>query len=231
MREGPDIARIAALIGDPARASMLVALMSGKALTVTELAAEAGVPVQTASGHLSQLDAGGLLRPRKLGRHKYFALASAEIAALLENLMNVAANAGHLRSRPGPRDETMRTARLCYNHLAGHMGVRMFDSLIEGTHIAFDGGDLRLSSSGRRIVDELGIDVAALEADRAAACRECLDWSVRRSHLAGSLGRALLTRFVELGWSRVDKGSRVVTFTPPGRVNFDKLFAVSVQEA
>ena len=127
MKEGPDISRIAALIGDPARANMLTALMSGKALTATELSQEAGITRQTASTHLAKLDEGGLLMPRKQGRHKYFSLASDDVAHVLEVLMGLAAESGHLRTRTGPRDEELRKARVCYNHLAGHMGILMYD--------------------------------------------------------------------------------------------------------
>ncbi|MFO1165925.1 MAG: winged helix-turn-helix domain-containing protein [Paracoccus sp. (in: a-proteobacteria)] len=130
MKDGPDIARVAALIGDPARANMLTALMGGRALTASELAQEAGVTAQTASSHLARLAEGGLIRQRKQGRHRYHQLASAEVAALLESLMGLAAGAGHLRRRPGPRDPAMRRARVCYDHLAGEMGTTMFESML-----------------------------------------------------------------------------------------------------
>lgn len=226
MKEGPDIARIAALIGDPARANMLVALMSGKALTATELAAEAGITAQTASSHLARLHEGGLLRPRKQGRHKYFSLASTEVASVLEALMGLAAGAGHFRNRTGPRDKALRQARICYNHLAGDMGVQMFDSLLAHDYLDLKGGQLQLTEPGRRFVAGLGIDVDKLVAGRPELCRECLDWSERRSHLAGSLGRAILTRFVELGWARVDKPTRVVTFSPSGLRQFRLMFSM-----
>jgi DNA-binding transcriptional ArsR family regulator len=225
MKEGPDIARLAAIIGDPARANMLIALMSGKALTASELAAEAGVTVQTASSHLARLHQGGLLRPRKQGRHKYFALASTEVARVLEAMMGLAASAGHLRSRTGPGDKALRTARICYNHLAGDMGVQMFDALISQGHIASGkDDDLRLTKAGKAFAAKFGIDVEDLLAGRSALCRECLDWSERRSHLAGSLGRELLARFVTLGWARIDRATRIVAFTPPGLRKFRALF-------
>lgn len=224
MKEGPDIVRIAALIGDPARANMLVALMSGKALTAAELAAEAGITAQTASSHLARLHEGGLLHPRKQGRHKYFSLASTEVAGVLEALMGLAAGAGHLRSRTGPRDKALRQARICYNHLAGDMGVQMFDSLLAQGHLAFRENELRLTGAGRDFAAAFGIAVKSLSASRSVLCRECLDWSERRSHLAGSLGRALLARFVELGWARVDKSTRIVTFTPSGLRQFRLMF-------
>ena len=148
MKEGPDIARIAALIGDPARANMLTALMSGKAVTATELAQEANVTLQTASTHLSKLDQGGLLRPRKQGRHKYFSLANDDVARVLEGLMGLAAGSGHLRSRTGPRDPALRKARVCYNHLAGDLGIRLFDSLVSRGFLQTRRGALHLSKAG-----------------------------------------------------------------------------------
>jgi len=224
MKEGPDIVRIAALIGDPARANMLTALMSGKALTATELAAEAGVTAQTASSHLARLHEGGLLQPRKQGRHKYFSLASTEVADVLESLMGLAARAGHLRSRTGPTDEALRQARICYNHLAGDMGVQMFDSLLAQGRIVAGDSQLLLTQAGRDFAVECGIDVESLTSSRSALCRECLDWSERRSHLAGSLGRAFFARFVELGWAQVDTSTRVVTFSRSGLRGFRSLF-------
>ena len=216
MKEGPDIARIAALIGDPARANMLSALMGGRALTASELAAEAGVTLPTASSHLAKLCDGGLASPRKQGRHKYFSLASDEVARVLEGLMGLAAGHGHLRSRPGPRDPALRKARVCYNHLAGDLGTRMFDSLMARGLIGRGGDDLALTPAGRAFVADFGIDLSALDAGKTRLCRECLDWSERRSHLGGSLGRALFGRMADLGWLRRVEGSRVVHFSGEG---------------
>lgn len=223
MKEGPDIAHIAALIGDPARANMLSALMSGKALTVTELAAEAGVTVQTASGHLSKLDAGGLVAPHKQGRHKYYGLSGGDVATVLEGLMGLAAGKGHLRLRTGPKDAALRKARVCYNHLAGDMGTRLYDGLLANGVLKAGADQPSLTHKGRAIVDAFGIDLAALERGRAPLCRDCLDWSERRSHLAGSLGRAFLSRFEELGWAARGGDSRVITFSRAGEAGFKEL--------
>ena len=122
MKEGPDIARLGSLIGDPARANILSALMSGKALTATELATEAGVTVQTTSSHLRKLEEADLIKQRKQGRHRYFALADADVGDLLETMMGLAARRGMLRTRTGPKDSDLRKARVCYNHLAGDRG-------------------------------------------------------------------------------------------------------------
>lgn len=224
MREGPDISQIGALVGDPARANILVALMDGRALTATELAEIAGVTAQTASAHLSKLEAGGLIRPQKQGRHKYFSLAGPKVGQLIESLSIFAADRGHLRHRPGPKDAAMRKARVCYDHLAGDLGVRMFDSMVGRNYLAFDAGKIGLAASGERFVEDMGIDLPKLRASRRPLCRCCLDWSERRDHLAGSLGAALLDTMLADGWARRDAGSRVVDFTPPGENAFLKLF-------
>lgn len=223
MKYGPDIAHIAALIGDPARANILTALMSGKALTVSELAEEAGVTLQTASFHLSKLDQGGLLRPRKQGRHKYFSLANGDVAHVLEGLMGLAAGAGHLRSQTGPKDIALRKARVCYNHLAGDMGTQFFDCNIAKGYIRSNGKDLKLTEAGKTFATDFGIDVHGLRSMKAPLCRECLDWSERRSHLAGSLGRAFLRRFEELSWAKRDQGTRIVIFSREGERKFERL--------
>ncbi len=224
MKEGPDIARVAALIGDPARANILTALMSGKALTASELAGEAGVSLQTASSHLAKLDDGRLLTARKQGRHKYFALASADVAGVLEGLMGLAAGAGHLRSRPGPKDPALRKARVCYNHLAGDMGIRLFDSLLGRAFLSVTGGSVALTDAGGAFVTDFGVDLGTLATGRAPLCRLCLDWSERRSHLAGALGRAFLGRFEESGWAERVPGSRIVRFSQRGEAAFNGAF-------
>jgi DNA-binding transcriptional ArsR family regulator len=223
MKEGPDIAHIAALIGDPARANMLTALMNGKALTATELASEAGVTVQTASSHLGKLDQGGLLRPRKQGRHKYFSIANDEVGAVLEALMGLAARSGHLRTRTGPKDAALRKARVCYNHLAGDMGTRLYDSMLRRNLLISCDSDLRLTPAGVAFSSDFGINIDQLSKAKAPLCKDCLDWSERRSHLAGSLGRAMLTQFETLGWAARDKDTRVVRFSQKGEAAFEAL--------
>jgi len=224
MKEGPDIARIAALIGDPARANMLTALMSGKALTATELAGEAGVSLQTASSHLRKMGESKLLVQKRHGRHRYYALANEQVALVLGGLMGLAEVAGHTRTRTGPRDAALRKARSCYNHLAGDMGIQLFDALIAKNYLDRDAEALVLTAAGRAFVEGFGIDLAVLEAKAVPLCRECLDWSGRRSHLSGSLGRAFLARFEELGWASRSKQSRTVTFSPAGTRRFNELF-------
>lgn len=227
MKEGPDIAATAALIGDPARANILTALMSGKALTASELAGEAGVRLPTASSHLRKLEDGGLISCRKSGRHRYYSLTGDEVAKVLEALMGLAAGSGHLRTRTGPKDAALRRARVCYNHLAGEMGVQMFRSMQAQGHLRREGDQLLLTGSGRAFVSGLGIDLASLPRSKAPLCRECLDWSARRSHLAGQLGRALLAQFIANGWARREEGSRAVSFTPKGEAAYARAFSAA----
>ena len=224
MKEGPDIATIAALIGDPARANMLTATMGGKALTVSELAGEAGITIQTASSHLSRMEDAGLLRVRKQGRHKYYAIADTEVAHVLEGLMGLAARAGHLRKRVGPKDTALRKARVCYNHLAGEMGTRLYDSLLARGLLEPSAGGVALTDRGAAFVVEFGIDLAALSVKKAPLCRECLDWSERRPHLAGSLGRAILGRIETLDWAKRDQKSRAMHFSSTGLAAFSRVF-------
>jgi hypothetical protein len=169
-----------------------------------------------------------LLRPRKQGRHKYFSLANDEVAHVLEGLMGLAAGAGHLRKRTGPKDAELREARVCYNHLAGDMGTQMFDSLMAQGHFVLEGEDLVLTDSGATFATGFEIDLGELRKARAPLCRECLDWSERRSHLAGSLGRAFLSRFEELGWAKRGQKTRVISFSSSGATAFHQLFPTNL---
>jgi DNA-binding transcriptional ArsR family regulator len=226
MKEGPDIAVVAALLGDPARANMMSALAAGQALTAGELARTAGVTAQTASSHLAKLAAGGLVEGRKQGRHIYYALSGPDVAGVMEALSGLAARTGHMRVRPGPKDPALRRARVCYDHLAGDLGVGMLDSLRRRGLIVGEGESLVLTPGGEAFMTALGLDVPALQALRRPLCKGCLDWSVRRSHLAGALGAALLERFFHLGWAHREPGTRVVAFSPHGLDVFRQIFGV-----
>ncbi len=225
MDSTPNIAKIGALLGDNTRARMLSTLMHGKALTASELAQEAGVTAQTASTHLAKLESGGLLSLQKQGRHKYFALANDDVASLLETLMGLTAGNEPLKIHTGPRDAAMRHARVCYNHLAGTKGIQLHDSLIARRLLQLKNGDLALTKKGAQFTKDFGIDLEKLQASRTPLCRPCLDWSERRTHLAGSLGRAFMTRMEELRWVTRPKDSRLVKFNAKGEKAFDKTFS------
>lgn len=225
MKAGPNIATIAALVGDPARANMLTALMSGHALTATELAQEAGITVQTASSHLSKLSDGGLLALRKQGRHRYFSLSDDDVAQMLEGLMGIAARTGHLRVRTGPKEPALRNARVCYDHLAGDQGVRLFEAMVDRKLIKTTEDEAELTGNGADFVNAFGIELEPLRRARRPLCRLCLDWSARRTHLAGGLGAAFLQRFYDLKWAKREDGTRVVVFSRRGETAFEELIA------
>jgi DNA-binding transcriptional ArsR family regulator len=216
MRDGPNITNIAAMIGDHARAEVLTVLMSGMALTATELADAAGVTRQTISAHLAKLQAAGLLSVEAQGRHRYFRIADAEVAQLLESLMGVAFGTGAVRVRSSPREPALRKARVCYDHLAGELGVLVYERLARRGAFTLDADGIALSLQGRDLVRAIGVEPDALPASRRPFCRTCLDWSERRHHLAGQLGTHLLDRFQQLGWARRMPDSRVLAFSPDG---------------
>ena len=215
------------MVGDPARCNMLTALMTGGALTASELAQEAGITPQTASSHLAKLEAGGLIEPEKQGRHRYYRLSDPDVADVLEGLQGIAARAGHMRVRTGPKDPALRRARICYDHLAGDLGVQMLDSVRTQRLVRQTRDAIELTGEGKRFMAEsLQIDSDALAHPRRPVCKACLDWSERRHHLAGTLGAAIMTRFTELNWAARDAtpGSRVVNFTRTGEKKFAALF-------
>ena len=226
-------AEIGALLGDPARASMMVALMDGRALTATELSTVAGITPQTASSHLSQLVASGLIAMRRQGRHRYHCLADPAIARMVEGIMGVASESTISRQpalRAGPRDKAMHEARTCYDHLAGRIAVGIADAMVTRGEIDWsaDGGEL--TGSGTAFLANIGVDLSpSLERGRRKRvfCRPCLDWSERRVHIAGALGAALLSHMTDRKWLRPDAGSRAMAITPAGRRELNALFGLS----
>ncbi|MBX9910333.1 MAG: ArsR family transcriptional regulator [Beijerinckiaceae bacterium] len=218
---GPYLAEIAHLMGDPARANMLQALMDGRALTAKELAFLAGVAPQTASGHLARLMQGGLLGVAVQGRHRYYRLAGPEVAAAIEGLMVLAGPASTPRRLSSRVGADLAEARTCYDHFAGRLGIAIHDALVAAGHLTVSEGGYGLTAAGEAVFAGLG--VAPVERKgRRAALRPCLDWSERRPHLAGSLAAALACRCFDMGWVLRRKDSRVVTLTPAGRAALTK---------
>lgn len=203
---------------------MLTALMDGRALTASELAEAAGVTLPTASGHLSRLDAAGLVSAEKQGRHRYFRLSGPDVAQVLEGLMGLAQRTGAVRVRTGPRNVALRTARVCYDHMAGERGVALMQGLVRNGWISTESGP-QVTAAGRHCLAGIGIDMDALERGRRPVCRCCLDWSERQSHLAGALGAAILSIVVERRWARREVG-RTLAFTPVGSQAFAAAFGL-----
>jgi DNA-binding transcriptional ArsR family regulator len=194
MTEGPDFAEAANLMGEPARARMLTAMLDGRAWTATELALEAGVVPSTASAHLARMMTGGLISDVRQGRHRYFRLSAPDVATAIEALMALSARTTPSKRLPGPRDAALRNARSCYGHLAGTTGVALFEMIAKRGWIKNDGGGWRFDEAGRQAFG----DWAGVEATKLTATgRGCLDWSERREHLGGALGRDLLALMVE----------------------------------
>lgn len=228
MSDTTRIAATAALLGDPARANILAALMDGRALTAKELAYAAHVSPQTTSGHLSKLTQAGLLTPKKQGRHRYYRVASPLVAQMLEGILALASETGPaLPERRGTwrGGEALRTARSCYDHLAGRLGVGLADSLCACGHVTLtaDGGEV--TDSGHRFLRAFGAEPGA---GRRVFCRPCLDWSERRPHIAGRLGAALANRCFELGWIARQRDTRAVAITEAGRAGFAEQFGVEL---
>lgn len=216
MKEGPDIARVAALVADPARSTMLLALMDGRALTATELAALSGITKQTASSHLARLVDGEVLSVEAQGRHRYFRLAGGHVAELIEALQ-VFSSDKVPPLRTGPREPALRKARICYDHLAGEMAVALYDRAVADGWLT---GDLDVTGAGWSGLAALGVAPGDLPPGNRPVCRACLDWSQRRHHLAGKLGKAILDSLLQQGWTRRLPESRVIRFTPEGERRF-----------
>jgi DNA-binding transcriptional ArsR family regulator len=225
MTDTPDIASVAALIGDRARARMLVTLMGGQALTATELAAAASVTKPTASAHLARLLGARLVGVASQGRHRYYRLADADVADLLERLIGIADGRGATVT-VGPRDPLMRKARVCYDHIAGELGVLAHDSLTRRQLVYAGEEGTELSDAGVEFFTTLGIDIVSLGVRRRRLCRACLDWSERRYHLGGSVGAALLKHCLSHGWARRARSSRTLIFSAAGERSFRRHFPV-----
>ena len=230
MIPGPLIAEIAALVGEPARAIMLSALLDGRPLTASELAFAARVTPQTASTHLAKLTEAGLLVPIREGRHRYFRLASPKVVEMLDGIMAVALE-NRPRYRPLSRQaRELSAARICYDHLAGRLSVDLAASLITREYIAVGDEAADITPAGTRFLAEFGIDLSALSSTRRPFCRLCLDWTERRPHIAGALGAALTKRCFDLGWTERMKHSSAVIVTASGKHGFRKTFGIRMLE-
>jgi DNA-binding transcriptional ArsR family regulator len=227
MSSTPYIAEAASLIGDPARANMLLALMDGRALSATELAYVAGVSSSTASGHLAKLVEGRLIDVVASGRHRYFQISSPRVAGVIEGLMGLASD-GPPRYRPPARiDAAMARARTCYDHLAGRLGVGIAETLVGRNQLELDVSGGRLTDDGTEALSGFGIDVKALNS-RRQFCAPCLDWSERRWHVGGALGAAIAARCFDLGWIERRRDSRALDITRIGERGFADRFGLSL---
>ena len=236
MTSNTNFAEIAALAGDPARAGMLHALMDGRALTASELARVAGIAPQTASGHLTRMTTAGLLKVEKQGRHRYHRLASPGVARMMESIMQVASDMTPPRTRltVGPREVALRSARTCYDHLAGRLGVALTDALVAASYAELTNEAGLVTDTGIDFLVCMGVDRNALLAPRTkrsrrVLCRPCLDWSERRWHLAGAVGAAICARSFASGWIRRIDATRAVMITHKGLQVFREQFGARIE--
>ncbi|MEX3932950.1 ArsR/SmtB family transcription factor [Paraburkholderia phymatum] len=220
----PGLSRIGALLADPGRAAMLWALMDGTARPAGELTLIAGLSPSAASAHLARLTDGGLLALEVRGRHRYFRIASAEVAATIEALANVAE--ATVPQRPVPRPARtvpvdMRYARTCYDHMAGELAVRVYERLVGGDLLTVHGDSLDATPEGAALLGDWGIDVTRQRTRRRRFACTCPDWSERRPHLGGALGAALLESWSSKGWVERTERPRILRVTPAGHRYFD----------
>lgn len=227
MNTGPLIAEIAGLVGNPARALILTALLDGRALTATELAYAARITPQTASTHLAKLTEAGLLTVLRQGRHRYFRLASVKVVDMLDGIVAVALE-NRPRYRPLSRQaRALSAARICYVHLAGRLGVDVTDFLTTRNYIALSHDAAEITAPGGQFLAEFGIDLPSLKLRGGHLCRFCVDWTERRPHISGAVGAALTKRYFDLGWIERTRHSRAVIVTPSGRRGFLETFGVA----
>jgi DNA-binding transcriptional ArsR family regulator len=222
----PDIARLARAIGDSTRIRMLNALMEGRALTAKELAYGAGIAPATATSHLGKLEGEGLVTATSQGRHKYFRLASAEVAHLIESLTALAPRPRN--AAPAP-EQPIRIARFCYDHLAGRLGTRLAEALTARGWLATADKVFVVTRKGESGFASFDIDLARLRRSRRKFAYRCLDWSERRDHLGGALGAAIAQRLITLGWIEKNRRSRVLSVSKTGRRALEKEFGVCLE--
>lgn len=226
----PNIAFVAGLLADPSRAAMCLALAGGESRPAGELAACAGVSAQTASSHLAKLVAGRMLRVEQQGRWRYYRLAGAEVGHAVEALAVVAPSQPAALAANGLSDASRRlkSARTCYSHLAGRLGVALADALVAERWLEDDGRAYRVTPAGARGLHALGIDVNGRSGPPPA--RRCIDWTERRAHVAGPVGTALATVALERGWVRRLRGTRALAVTPRGYLQLRRVFNLRWEE-
>lgn len=220
------VAKIASLIGEPSRAKILIALMGGKALTATELSMEAGITPQTASSHLSKLVDGQLLVLQKQGRHKYFHIKDRQVADLLETLLGISSKKEYSNVKTGPVDPLLRKARVCYDHLAGELGVLLFNSLKKQNYIEEIADIASVTTEGELFFASLGVNMNELKKSKRSLCKSCLDWSERQNHLSGSLGVWVLNDLFNSGWGAKNLDSRAISLTTKGLQDFKNKYGI-----
>ena len=230
MLHEPDFASIASLIGEPSRASILNALLSGEALPASELAYRAHVTPQTASSHLAKLLDANLIKVTAMGRHRYYSLKDHDVARILETLQLIAPPLKPQTVRPTKISPELCHARTCYDHLAGKLGVSFTHALIEQDYLLADEQHYVLTPKGIAWLEAWEIDIEPLKKKRRKFAYACLDWSERRFHIAGSLGAVITDLFFEKTWVKRLPHTRALTITPLGKATLKQDFAITIKD-
>ncbi|HEY4327163.1 MAG TPA: winged helix-turn-helix domain-containing protein [Mucilaginibacter sp.] len=220
--------QIASLIGDPARAKILWALLDGRAYTATELAIYADTTPQNISMHLSKLVNADLLSVESQGRHRYYNYSRADVPYAIEAMANLIPS-GNFAIHRAAADKPVKYCRTCYDHLAGKVGVLLTDGLLKQEFIYKCDDNFDISTEGEAWFKSFGIDIEVLKKQKRSLARPCLDWSERKHHLAGSLGAALLNQMIAEGWVRREKDSRTMIVTRKGEQAFLDYFKIDIK--
>jgi DNA-binding transcriptional ArsR family regulator len=214
------ITHLAGLIGEAGRIQMLQTLLDGRSHSASELAVVAGASPQTASSHLAKLLSGGLITFERRGRQRLFRLRNADVATVIEALCALAPN-----SAPPPIPE-IRFARTCYDHLAGVLAIAVSNELLKRDVLRQRGDQFVVTTAGKRFLRKLNIDVENLRSLRRSFARKCLDWTERRPHIGGSVGAAILSRFMETKWLVRMRGTRAVRLTEEGERRLESILGI-----
>lgn len=220
----PNMAEIAALLGETSRATILASMMDGRFHTASELAYMAAIKPQTASFHLAKLVEGKLIKVEKQGRHRYFQLAGEDIAQFLESFLAISPPPEVRSLKQSSQIKLLQDARTCYDHLAGKLGVQLTESMLKAGYLTLEGKQFVLTDEGILFFTTFGIDLTALKRKRRSFSHACLDWSERRYHLAGALGSELLNQFFNLGWLLRVPSIRAIKVTEKGKIGFKEVF-------
>jgi DNA-binding transcriptional ArsR family regulator len=224
---GTDFAAVGRLLSAPARSAILDALLDGREHSAGELAQVAGVATSTTSEHLQALVGGGLVRQRRSGRHRFYSVTDERVAEALEVLGQLCPDMPVRSLRESRARDALQVARTCYDHLAGQLGVALHDAYVECGWL--DDGSLAVTDRGRRGFQSAGVAIEELEGGRRRLTRPCLDWTERRTHVAGALGAAVAIRFFELGWIRRRPADRGLVVTQPGARGFAEHYGIELQ--
>jgi DNA-binding transcriptional ArsR family regulator len=226
-----DVAAVTRILGNRARLAMLERLMDGRAHPAGELAREAGVAPSTASGHLSELAEAGLVEIEPAGRQRRYRLSRPEVARAIEALAVIAPRRRVSSLRGATAAERLREGRTCYDHLAGRLGVGITDALLARRALRRSDGRFIVTGQGERLLGSIAVDVAAAHGRRRAFALACLDWTERRSHLAGALGAELCDRLFELGWVERRGSGRTAWLTEAGSEGLRELLELDLERS